>query len=193
MRNAILRNHLNGGQNYSILIGRAAKLTRFWLVERAVSAFSWLFEKFCSELFNARWLQILTFKPTNSVQKHGNQAIASTEFKKGEPKASHTDSRRLFVLKAKFWSGWAPLCVWRNSLIVVKFLDFLLFTTASYKSEVPQAKRKTAQIFLKHTGNIYTFYWMKGAGQKSVEEICSASSVGLVAVFMCKASQHWRR
>ena len=32
---------------------------------------------------------------------HGNQAIAGRECKKGEPKASHTDSKRLFVLKAK--------------------------------------------------------------------------------------------
>ena len=32
---------------------------------------------------------------------HGNQAIAEREGKKGEPKASHTDSKRLFVLKAK--------------------------------------------------------------------------------------------
>ena len=31
---------------------------------------------------------------------HGNQAIAGREFKKAEPKASHTDSKRLFVLKA---------------------------------------------------------------------------------------------
>ena len=31
----------------------------------------------------------------------GNQAIAGRECKKGEPKASHSDSKRLFVLKAK--------------------------------------------------------------------------------------------
>ena len=31
----------------------------------------------------------------------GNQAIAGRECKEGEPKASHTDSKRLFVLKAK--------------------------------------------------------------------------------------------
>ena len=67
---------MEGMQNYSILIGRAAKLTRSCLGERAVSVFSWLFEKFCSEFFNARSLQILTFKPTYSVEKYGNQAIA---------------------------------------------------------------------------------------------------------------------
>ena len=31
----------------------------------------------------------------------GNQAIAGRERKEGEPKASYTDSKRLFVLKAK--------------------------------------------------------------------------------------------
>ena len=31
----------------------------------------------------------------------GYQAIAWRQFKKGEPKASHRDSERLFVLKAK--------------------------------------------------------------------------------------------
>ena len=41
------------GKTYSLLIGRAAKLTRSGLVERAVSAFSRLFEKFCSEFSNA--------------------------------------------------------------------------------------------------------------------------------------------
>ena len=40
-------------------------------------------------------------KPTYSVEMRGNQAIAGRECKKGEPKASHTDSKRLFVLKAK--------------------------------------------------------------------------------------------
>ena len=73
-----------------MLIGRAA--------ERAVSAFSWLFEKFCSKFSNTRSLQILTFKPTYSVEE---QAIAWRQFKKGEPKASHRNSKRLFVLKAK--------------------------------------------------------------------------------------------
>ena len=48
-----------------------------------------------------RSLQILIFKPTYSVEMHGNQAIAGRECKKGEPKASHKDSKRLFVLKAK--------------------------------------------------------------------------------------------
>ena len=52
-----------------------AKLSPSRLVESAVSAFSWLFEKFCSEFSNARSLQILIFKPTYSVEKLANQAI----------------------------------------------------------------------------------------------------------------------
>ena len=42
-----------------------------------------------------RSLQILTFKLTIFVEK------LEQNFEKGEPRASHTDSKRLFVLKAK--------------------------------------------------------------------------------------------
>ena len=37
------------------------KITRSRLVEHAVSAFSWLYEKFCSEFSTARSLQFLIF------------------------------------------------------------------------------------------------------------------------------------
>ena len=56
---------------------------------------------------------------------------------------SHTDSKRLFVLKAGVAGH---LCVRRNLLITVKFLDFRLFTTASYKSEVLQAKEDSTEF-----------------------------------------------
>ena len=58
-------------------------------------------KSFVQNFLMHRSLQILTFKPTYSVEMRGNQAIAGRECKKGEPKASHTDSKRLFVLKAK--------------------------------------------------------------------------------------------
>ncbi|MCV6576683.1 MAG: hypothetical protein OIF58_13195, partial [Cohaesibacter sp.] len=56
---------------------------------------------FVQNFLTQRSLQILTFKPTYSVEMHGNQAIAGREFKKGEPKTSHKDNKRLFVPKAK--------------------------------------------------------------------------------------------
>ena len=56
---------------------------------------------FVQNFLTQRSLQILTFKPTYSVEMRGNQAIAGRECKEGEPKASHTDSKRLLVLKAK--------------------------------------------------------------------------------------------
>ena len=88
------------------------KITRSWLAERQnLLAPDWLsapflhlvgFLKSFVQNFLTQWsLQILTFKPTYSVEMHGNQARAGREGKKGEPKASHTDSKRLFVLKAK--------------------------------------------------------------------------------------------
>ena len=58
-------------------------------------------KSFVQNFLTQRSLQILTFKPTYSVEMRGNQAIAGRECKKGEPKASHSDSKRLFVLKAK--------------------------------------------------------------------------------------------
>ena len=55
------------------------------------------------------------------------------------------DSKWLFVLKAKSLERLGALVcsVWRNLLVVVKFLDFRLFTTGSYKLEVLQAKEKS--------------------------------------------------
>ena len=78
------------GKTYSLLSGWARRY-----------AFSWLFETFCLEFSNARSPQILTFKPNYSVEKHRNQAIGWRQFERDEPKASHTDSKLLFVLKAK--------------------------------------------------------------------------------------------
>ena len=88
------------------------KITRSWLAERQnLLAPDWLsapflhlvgfLKSFVQNFLTQRSLQILTFKPTYSVEMHGNQAIAGRECKKGEPKASYTDSKRLFVLKAK--------------------------------------------------------------------------------------------
>ena len=133
------------------------KITGSWLAERQnLLAPDWLsapllhlvgfFEKFCLEFSNARSLQILPFMPTYSVEKHGNQAIAWREFKKGQPKASHRTASDYLCSKLKLWSVQAPLCVWRNSLVVVKFPDFRLFTTASYKSEVLQAKENSTDF-----------------------------------------------
>ena len=47
------------------------------------------------------WRHINFRRGRLGTRLHGNQAIAGRECKKGEPKASHTDSKRLFVLKAK--------------------------------------------------------------------------------------------
>ena len=84
------------------------KITRSWLAERQnLLAPDWLsalflhlvdfLKSFVQNFLTQRSLQILTFKPTY----YGNQAIAWRECKKGEPQASHMDSKRLFVLKAK--------------------------------------------------------------------------------------------
>ena len=58
------------------------------------------------------------------------------------------DSERLFVLKAKTLErrGAFVCSVWRTSLVVVKLLDFRLFTAASYKWEVLQAKEKGTEF-----------------------------------------------
>ena len=58
-------------------------------------------KSFVQNFLTQQLLQILTFKLTYSLEMHENQVIAGRECKKGEPKASHTDSKRLFVLKAK--------------------------------------------------------------------------------------------
>ena len=88
------------------------KITRSWLGERQnLLAPDWLrapflhlvgfLKSFVQNFPTQRSLKILTFKPTYSVEMHGNQAIAGRQCKNGEPKASHTDSKRLFVLKGK--------------------------------------------------------------------------------------------
>ena len=76
----------------------------------------------------------------------GNQAIAGRECKKGEPKESHTDSKRLFVLKAKTLERQGAFVCLKNSLVVVKFLDLCLFTTASFKPDVLQAKENSTEF-----------------------------------------------
>ena len=77
---------------------------------------------------------------------HGNQARAGREGKKGEPKASHTDSKRLFVLKAKTLERQGAFVRLKKFLVVIKFLDLCLFTTASYKPKVLQAKENSKEI-----------------------------------------------
>ena len=88
------------------------KITRSWLAERQnLLAPDWLsvpflhlvsfLKSFVQNFLTQRSLQILTFKPTYSVEMRGNQAIAGRQCKEGEPKASHKDSKRLFVFKAK--------------------------------------------------------------------------------------------
>ena len=79
---------------------------------------------------------------------HGNQAIAWREGKKGEPKASNMDSKRLFVLKAKTLElQGAFVCLKKFAWnVVVKFLDLCLRTTASYKPDVLQAKENSTEF-----------------------------------------------
>ena len=72
----------------------------------------------------------MNFKPTYSVEMHGNQAIAGREGKKGEPKASHTDSKRLFVLKAK----------------TLERQGAFVCLCASYKPEMLQANENSTEI-----------------------------------------------
>ena len=68
--------------------------------------------------------------------------------KKGRPKASHMDSKQLFVLKAKTLErrGAFVCSVWRTSLVVVKLLDFRLFTAAPYKWKVLQVIEKGTEF-----------------------------------------------
>ena len=175
----------NGGQNFSILIGWAAKRTRSWLVEHAFSAFSWLFEKFCSEFSNVRLLQILTFKPT-SVEKRGNQAIAWRELKKGEPKASYTNSKRLFALKAETLEHLARrLCVFGEIRLLWSRSSTFVFVS-SLQLPISQKcckLKKTAQSFL---------HGWKGAGQSQWRKLlCNfVWTRHLQFIVMCKASQH---
>ena len=154
------------GKTYSLLIG--------W---RAVSAFSWLFEKFCSKFSNARPLQILTLKLTFFVEKHGNQGIAWREFKKGEPKAYQTDSKQLFVLKAKNLERLGAFVFEEILWSLPRLLSPLRLPTSQKCCKL----KKTAQSFLKQTVNILFNGWkepVKVSGRN-----CSASSFGL----MCKA------
>ena len=103
-------------------------------------------KSFVQNFLTQRSLQILTFKPTYCVEMHGNQARAGREGKKGEPKASHTDSMRLFVLKAKTLERLGAFVRLKKFLVVIKFLDLCLFTTASYKPKVLQAKENSKEI-----------------------------------------------
>ena len=58
----------------------------------------------------------------------------------------------------------------KKSLVVVKFLDFRLFTTASYNSEVLQAKEKKHRV----SSNRRLIYFLmdeKSRSKSAVEEI----------------------
>ena len=91
---------MEGKITRSCLAERQNLLAPDWLSEPFVHLVGFL-KSFVQNFLTLRSLQILTFKPTYSVEMLGNQAIAGTEGKKGGSKASHTDSKRLFVLKAK--------------------------------------------------------------------------------------------
>ena len=76
------------------------KITRSSLAERQnLLAPDWLsapllhlvgfLKSFVQTFLTQRLLQILTVKPTDSVEMRGNQAIAGRECKKGEPSVSH--------------------------------------------------------------------------------------------------------
>ena len=112
------------GQNYWMLIGldrghffliflqwRAKLLDPDWPSRQNVHALDWssapflylvgFLKSFVQNFVTRDRFKFLTFKPTYSVEKHGNQAIAWRGFNKGEPKASHTDGKRIFMLKTK--------------------------------------------------------------------------------------------
>ena len=92
---------LDGGHFFLIFLQWRAKLLDLdWLSAPFLHLVGFL-KSFVQKFLTQRSLQILTFKPTYSVEIRENQAIAGRECKKGEPKASHTNSKRLFVLKAK--------------------------------------------------------------------------------------------
>ena len=77
----------------------------------------------------------------------GNQAIAGRESKEGEPKASHTDSKRLLVLKAKTLERQgAFVCLKKFACCSQVPRHLCLFTTASYKPDVLQAKENSTEF-----------------------------------------------
>ena len=79
---------------------------------------------------------------------HGNQALAGRECKQGEPKTSHTDSKRLFVLKAKTLERQGVfVCLKKFACCSQVPRPYLcLFTTASYKPDVLQAKENSTEF-----------------------------------------------
>ena len=90
---------------------------------------------------------------------------------KGEPKASHTDSKRLFVLKAKTLER-------QGAFVCLK-----KFACCSQVPRLPTSQtccklRKTAQSFLKEIVNIL-FNGLKEPVKVGGRN-CSASSFGLV-------------
>ena len=167
------------------------KITRFWLAERQnLLAPVWLsapflhlvgfLKSFVQNFLTQRSLQILTFKPTYSVEMHGNQAIAWRECKKGEPKASNMDSKRLFVLKAKTLEL-------QGAFVCLKKFACCSHVPRplSHHYGFLQARRKQAQSFLKEIVNILI------NGLKEPVKVsgrnCSASSFGLI---ICSFYRH---
>ena len=150
---------------------RAKLLAPDWLSAPFLHLVGFL-KSFVQNFLTQRSLQILTFKPTYSVEMHGNQAIAGRECKKGEPKSSHTDSKRLFVLKAKTWC----LCVFEEIRLSSSstFVSSLRLPTSQTCCKL----RKTAQSFLKEIVNIL-FNGLKEPVKVSGRNCC-ASSFGLV-------------
>ena len=73
----------------------------------------------------------------------GNQAIAGRECKEGEPKASHTDSKRLFVLKAKTLERQGAFVCLKKFACCSQVPRPL---SASYKPDVLQAKENSTEF-----------------------------------------------
>ena len=78
---------------------------------------------------------------------HGIQAIAGRECKKGEPKASHMDSKRLFVLKTKTLERQgAFVCLKKFACCSLVPRPLSLHYGLTYKPDLLQAKENSTEF-----------------------------------------------